>query len=415
MNSNPTDTPQAQLHTSLTRDENQTLLVVLGIFVMRMLGLFMLLPVMALYAASMPGATPFLVGLAVGAYGITQAALQIPFGWASDRYGRRRLLVTGLFIFGAGAIVAALSDSITGVIVGRVVQGAGAISAVLSAVIGDTIAEQRRTRAMAFVGISLGMSFLVSLMLGPVISSWVGVKGLFFVSAGLAGAALALALWRIPGTRPETPPNRMAFRSVFKSVRLWQLNVSIFMLHLILAALFVALPFVLRDQFGLVEGAQWKAVGLIILLSIPGSVVLIRRAERGTDVARAARLDSSSIGLIVLSMVALAYGLGHPSINLKLVILIGAVFFSGFNFLEASLPARVSIVASEQQRGTALGAFASCQFLGVFVGGALSGIAMGMGGPKAAFAVCAGAAVLWLVLHLATLPAKQSNPANNVA
>ncbi len=397
------------VQTNLSPDEKGTLVAVLGVFGMRMLGLFMLLPVLALYAASLPGATPLLVGLAVGGYGISQALLQIPFGWASDRYGRRRMLVIGLLIFGAGACVAAVSTSVTGVVVGRIIQGAGAISAVLTAVIGDTIAEQRRTRAMAFVGIGIGMSFLVSLLLGPVISSWVGVKGLFIVAAGLAAIALLITAWRIPGDIPKrSTSSRLAFSTVLGSRVLWNLNLSIFLLHLILAALFVALPFVLRDQFALVEGSQWKALGLIILLSIPGTVLLVMRSERSAVEAQAARFAVPVIAFVAASTVALAIGIGHPMITLPVVVLLCAAFFTGFNFMEAGLPARVSVVVTEEQRGTALGLFASCQFLGVFAGGALAGVAMGFGGSRGAFLICAVAAVLWLVTQLAALPDKAS-------
>ncbi len=415
MNSRSSETAAAPLHTRLTRDEKSTLLAVIGVFMMRMLGLFMLLPVLALYAASLPGATPLLVGMAVGAYGISQALLQIPFGWASDRYGRRRMLVLGLLIFGAGALVAAFSSTIGGVIAGRILQGAGAISAVLTAVIGDSIQEQRRTRAMAFVGVSIGASFMLSLMLGPMISSLVGVNGLFFVATGLAVLGLLVTVWRIPGGKPAVTPERLSWSAIAGNGNLWRLNLGIFLLHLILAALFVALPFVLRDQFGLVQGAQWKTLGLIILLSIPGTVLLVLRSERTTDEARAARFALPSIALIVVSMSVLALSTGQAFASLTLVVIVSAAFFSGFNFMEANLPARVSVVAPDQQRGTALGVFASSQFLGVFAGGALAGLAMGVDGPRGAFLVSAVAAVVWLVVQLASLPPKGPEEYDNVA
>ena len=388
------------------------LVSIIGVFMMRMLGLFMLLPVLALYAASLPGATPLLVGMAVGAYGISQALLQIPFGWASDRYGRRRLLIIGLIIFGLGALVAAMSTTIAGVIAGRILQGAGAISAVLTAIVGDVIPKQRRTRAMAFVGASIGVSFMLSLLLGPMLSSLVGVKGLFVVASGLAVAALVVTVWRIPEVVPEVVPERTSFAAVFSSARLWPLNVGIFLLHLTLAALYVGLPFVLRDQFALPEDAQWTTLGLIIILSIPGTVLLVLKSERTSDEAQAARFSLPSIALIAISMIALTACTGQSYTNVALVVVLGAVFFSGFNFMEANLPARVSVVADDQHRGTALGVFASSQFLGIFAGGALAGLAMGMNGPRGAFLVSAVASVVWLVVQLATLPAKDPEHPN---
>lgn len=385
------------------------MMTVLSIFSLRMLGLFMVLPVLALYAASLPGGTPFAVGLAVGAHGISQALLQIPYGWASDRYGRRLVVVGGLIVFAAGSFIAAISDTITGVILGRVLQGAGAISAVLTAVVGDHISEQRRTRAMAFVGIGIGLSFVLSLLLGPILSSRVGVKGLFMASFGMAVVGLLLALWRIPGGRIDTCKSPVTLGNVLRDRALWPLNIAIFLLHFILSALFVSLPFVLRDQFGLDEDVQWKTLGAIILLSIPATILLVLRSERSKDLAVAARSATFSIVLIALSMIALTMGSMSAHVGLLAVVIAGAVFFSGFNFLEANLPARVSMAATEERRGTALGVYASSQYLGVFAGGALAGVSVGAIGPHGGFAVSAVASVLWLFVQLSTLPKKSSS------
>jgi predicted MFS family arabinose efflux permease len=253
------------------------------------------------------------------------------------------------------------------------------------------------------------------LLLGPLLSSLVGVNGLFIVASGLAIVALLITLWRIPGGAPEVLPERLSFAAIAGNASLWQLNMGIFLLHLVLAAMYVGLPFVLRDQFALTEGTLWKALGLIILLSIPGTVLLVMRSERTADEARAARFSLPSIALIAVSMVALAFCTGQAFATLPMVVVLSAAFFSGFNFMEANLPARVSVVADGQHRGTALGVFASSQFLGVFAGGALAGLAMGLDGPRGAFVVSALAAVVWLVVQLATLPAKGDEHPGNAA
>lgn len=385
---------------------------ILLIFVLRMLGLFMLLPVLALYAEQLANATPLLVGMAVGGYGISQAMLQLPFGWASDRFGRRPMLMVGLLLFALGSLMAFFSSHAVGVVIGRVVQGAGAISAVLTALVGDHVAAQRRTRAMAFIGASIGMSFLLALLIGPLLSGYFGTAPLFLVAACFAVIALALVS-RLP-TDAATPNAQNSLvgsiRKVLPHRRLWPLNLGILVLHMVLAILFVALPFVLRDQLGIAADAQWKVLGLMVLASLPGTILLIKFSERHDAQSQSvARTPYAVIGLIGLSMLVMSLVLGQVT-SASIVIVLGATFFSAFNFLEARLPAQVSLVAPEAQRGTALGVYASCQFLGVFVGGVVAGWAMGVSegaamgsgplwaGSSLAFALGAAAALLWLVL-----------------
>jgi MFS family permease len=370
--------------------ERRTVAVVALIAMCRMIGLFALLPVLALYAAGLEGATPTLIGLAVGSYGLTQAALQIPFGSLSDRIGRIPVIVFGLLLFAAGSVLAAQSETIYGVISGRLLQGAGAISATLTALLADATREEMRTRSMAFLGISIGTSFLLALVIGPIIAAQSGVRSLFWVAAGLALlAGLLLALLPRGIKRPEQLPNRnisAAFRA-----DLLRLDLYIFLLHLLLTASFVALPFVLRNELMLVLTDHWKIYIGALLASLLGTVPLIVRDERQ---GKASTLGIALL-LLLLGQLMLAFA-SHAS---AIVFAALAVFFAGFNFLEAGLPARLSILAQGDIRGASLGAFSSAQFLGAFAGGLLGGWFLAGGNPANVFVVCALICAIWLAIH----------------
>lgn len=371
----------------MTGAERRAVAALAALSSVRLLGLFMLLPVLALYADALPGATPLRVGLAVGAYGITQALLQIPFGAASDRFGRKGVLVLGLAVFAAGGAMAALADHVLWVIAGRVVQGAGAISAVVTALLADLTREAVRTRAMAIMGASIGASFLFSLMLGPVLAARLGVDGLFWITCALALAALAGVLaWRPPPRGAPAPRGR--WRDVLANRPLHRLTAGIFTLHLIVAALFVALPFVLRDEAGLAPERHWTVYLAAVAASIVLTIVLIRAAERAR---RPAAVTVAALMLLAGGLIALTVTPARPG-PLWLAL---TAFFGGFNFLEARLPAEVSVAAGAGQRGAALGVYASAQYLGVFAGGALGGAFLGAAGARGVLALCAAAAVLW--------------------
>ncbi|MFK8017007.1 MAG: MFS transporter [Gammaproteobacteria bacterium] len=358
----------------------------------RMLGLFMLLPVLALYADAMPGSTPFLVGVSVGAYGITQALLQIPFGVASDRFGRRPVLLIGLAVFALGGAVAALSDHIIWVIAGRVIQGAGAVSAVLNALLADLTRPDVRTRAQAIFGASIGGSFMLSLMLGPMLAARIGVDGLFWLTCVLASAAWVAVAWLAPSTPAPGARAPMQWREVLLDRRLMAINFGIFTLHLIIAAVFVALPFVLRDELGIEPGNHWHLYLGSVVLSIFTTVMLIRGVERS---ANPGRLTVLAVLCLLVAQVIFVLG-GHSS---------WAVFggllalFTGINFLEARLPAEVTLTAGAERRGAALGIYASAQFLGVFAGGASAGALLAVSSPMAVFGFAGAMALTWLLVR----------------
>ena len=370
--------------------ERRAVSVVALMAMCRMFGLFALLPVLAIFAADLQDATPALIGLAVGAYGLTQAVLQIPFGAISDRIGRVPVIVFGLALFAAGSILAAQSDSIYGVIAGRLLQGAGAISATLTALLADATREAVRTRTMAIFGIAIGSSFLLALIIGPVIAAASGVRSLFWLAAALAVVA-ALLLLLLPGgiERPAQRPDRRLSAAIRPD--LLRLDLYIFVLHTLLTASFVALPFLLRDELHLALSDHWQMYVAALLTSLLGTVPLILADER--------KGKSSTLTIAILLLVLGQLMLAIAGFNLIIVYVALAVFFAGFNFLEAGLPARLSIRASGDLRGASLGVFSSSQFLGAFAGGLIGGRFLAGGDPSTVFAVCALLAGAWLVVH----------------
>lgn len=372
---------------SMLPAEKRSVAVVALIVMLRMFGLFALLPVLSLYAGTLDGATPMLIGLAVGAYGLTQAGLQIPLAMLSDRIGRIPVITGGLAIFALGSMLAAVGDSIMTVIAGRLLQGAGAISATLAALIADATREQVRTRAMAIFGIGIGLSFLVALIAGPAIAAHAGVPALFWLAAlfAVAGAAM-LRLLPDQIQRPIAAQHwnlRPALRA-----DLLRLDFYVFLLHAMLTASFVALPFLLTNKLQIPVTAQWKIYIGALLLSLLGTVPLILRDERqGKAATIAMAVALLMAGLLMLSFMAVA----PTPVFIALVL-----FFAGFNFLEAGLPARLSILADADARGATLGVFSSAQFLGAFVGGLIGGRFLGAERPADVFIVCALLAAIWL-------------------
>ena len=373
----------------MSASERRSVAVVALISVIRMFGLFALLPVLSLYAAQLENATPILIGLAVGAYGLTQAGFQIPLGALSDRIGRIPVILLGLSVFAIGSVVAGLSDSIYGVIVGRLLQGAGAISATLTALISDATREEVRTRSMAVFGIGIGLSFMLAMVAGPLIAAQFGVQALFWIAAGLAviaGALLSLL--------PEIPQPKLkeswsllpAFR-----VDLLRIDFYVFLLHTIMTATFVALPFLLNDRLDMPLTDHWKMYVGALLLSLVISLPMILKDEhRGRG-----RLIGIAVTLILAAQLALSL-LGFSVVPVFIAL---AVYFGGFNFLEAGLPARLSVLADDEVRGASLGVFSSAQFLGAFSGGLIGGRFLGQGRPADVFFVCALLAGIWLALQ----------------
>ena len=370
--------------------EQRAVGVIALIAICRMFGLFALLPVLAIYAAELRHATPTLIGIAVGGYGLTQAALQVPFGALSDRLGRIPVIVFGLALFALGSVLAGQSDSIYGVIAGRLLQGAGAISATLTALLADSTREEMRTRSMAILGVGIGSSFLLALIVGPMIAAAAGVRSLFYVAAGLAAFA-GLLLTLLPrGLQKPDRSERGNFRDVFRP-DLLLLDAYIFLLHALLTASFVALPFLLRNNLQVPLDGHWKIYIGALLASLIGTVPLIVADER-----QGKRLTVLvAILLLAVGQLLLAF------LGTSVVLVFGAlaIFFAGFNFLEAGLPARLSIRASGHLRGASLGVFSSAQFLGAFAGGLIGGRFIAGGNPSAVFLVCGVLAAFWLAAH----------------
>jgi MFS family permease len=370
-----------------------------SIFALRMLGLFLVLPVFALEASKLPGGDdPALVGIAMGIYGLTQGFLQIPFGMASDRFGRKRVMVFGLLVFALGSLLAALASNLPWLVAGRALQGAGAISAAVTALLADQTRDVVRTKAMAMVGASIGLMFALSLVLAPLMASALGLAGIFGLTCVLALAGIAVVLWWVPPEPAEhviqaRGPVLQAMGDLLRNPALLRLNVGVFVLHAVQLAMWMAIPAMLV-QAGLPSADHWQVYLPAVLASffVMGAT-LFPMEKRGY--LRAVFL--SSVGLVLLVQVAL-WVLTHTAPSLWALALVLFVFFCGFNVLEASQPSLASKAAPVATRGTALGIYNSLQSLGFFVGGAVGGALVKRAGPDALFMVCGAAMLLWLAV-----------------
>ena len=380
----------------MTAQERRSSVSLALIFALRMFGLFLVLPVFALEARKYPGGDdPALVGLAMGMYGLTQAFFQLPLGMASDRFGRKRVIVAGLLVFAVGSLWAALANDVMGLLLGRALQGAGAVSAAVTALLADQTRESVRTKAMALVGISIGLMFALALVAAPLLAAQFGLAGLFWLTFALTMAGMATVLWVVPPEQPRSahePPGRLA--DVLRNTDLMRVNFGVFVLHTVQMAMWVAVPAMLV-QAGLLKEAHWQAYLPALVLSIIAMGGLLAMERRGR--LRAAML--LSIGLILLVQVGLgvvALGGGMPSLWGLGALLF--VFFCGFNMLEATQPSLVSRMAPGSLRGAALGAYNTLQSLGLFAGGALGGALAKWAGAPGLFAATALLAALWLAL-----------------
>ncbi len=363
-----------------------------SIFALRMLGLFLILPVFSVYAKTLPGGDNLaLVGFALGAYGLTQAIFQIPYGVASDYFGRKQVIVVGLLIFALGSFVAAWAPDMTWVIVGRVLQGAGAISAAVTALAADLTREEHRTKVMAMIGSSIGLVFALSLVGAPILYGWIGMGGLFIMTGVLALAAIVLLLKAVPPAPPPHGHEKLPLRRVIFDADLLRLNLGIFVLHMVQMAMFVVLPHALVDHGGLEAASHWKVYLPAVLVSFVVMVPAIIAAEK-KDKMRPIFL--AAVALLVLVQVGLY--LLHGSLwALALWLLL---FFIAFNVLEATLPSLVSRTAPPAAKGAALGVYNTTQAMGLFIGGALGGYIAQHFGDNAVFAACTGLALVWLVV-----------------
>lgn len=384
----------------LTPSERRASVALAGLFACRMLGLFLLLPVFAVAARGLPGGDdPMKVGLALGMYGLTQAFMQIPFGLASDRWGRRPVVIAGLVLFIIGSIVCAQAQDVFWITIGRAIQGAGAISAAVTAWLADATRDEVRTRAMAMVGGSIGLSFAVSLVLSPLLVGWWGLSGLFWTIACLGVASLAVARWVVPVV-PRTDArsmNNAGPHAVLAHTDLLRLNFGVFVLHCTQVALFVVVPALLAHTGGLDAQALWKVYLPIIVVSFVLMVPVIFIAERRR--AHRGALRAAVAGLIVVCAL-----LPMASQGFYTLALVMTAFFVAFNVLEALQPSLVSRVAPAQYKGLALGFYNTAQAAGLFCGGALGGWLAAHVGTNAVFLGAAGLSVLWLAVTWALKP-----------
>lgn len=375
----------------MSRTELKSSLWLASLYAIRMLGLFLVMPVFALHAAGLPGGEDlFWVGLAFGVYGLTQALLQIPYGAASDRFGRKPVITTGLLVMCAGSIMAALADTVWMLAVARAVQGAGAVSAAISALLADSTRDENRSKAMALIGVMIALSYATSLVLGPLMYEQVGLAGMFWFTGGLALVAIAV-LWRfVPDVpRPERGTSRGQLAEVMDA-DLWRLNLGIFVLHLVQMALFVVLPARLLLA-GLPVGDHWRLYLPVVALAFLLMLGPMRMAERG------GRMRPVFLGGVLVLILALAGFAVAPAEFWPLAVLL-LLFFVGFNLLEAMLPSLVSRLAPVSSRGLALGIYSTSQSLGLFAGGALGGLLLKHLGDRGVFITAFLCLVLWFVL-----------------
>ena len=376
--------------------ERRAVAALSGIFSLRMLGLFMFLPVFSVHAHEYPGHTPLLIGVAIGIYGLTQGVFQVPFGILSDRFGRRPVIAAGLLVFALGSVVAALADDIWGIVAGRALQGMGAVAAAAMALASDLTGETHRTRVMAIIGASIGAAFVLALVLGPVVTAAAGIAGLFWVTAAFAIVAIVLLYLGVPAPPRMKNSGAAALAGLATALRdgqMLRLNAGIFILHAIMVATFVALPIAIRDRAGIEVADHWKAYVGVLLASVVFTVPLIVVADR-TNRSRFVML----LGVALLGA-ALA-GLAGFSTGSVVLLACMVVYFTGFNTLEASLPAMVSRVAPMRARGAALGVYSTLQYLGAFTGGVIGGWLLGAGGERAVLAACAGLCVGWMLIAI---------------
>ena len=364
-----------------------------SVFALRMLGLFIILPVFAVHARDLPsGSDTALIGLTLGAYGITQALLQIAYGAASDRYGRKPVIVFGLLVFAAGSFVAAAANDLPGILLGRTLQGAGAISAAVTALAADLTREQHLTKVMAMIGASIGLVFAFSMIAAPLLFDAVGLSGMFVLTGVLSLLAIAVVLKVVPAA-PAIPrqPGWTGFREVLAEPQLQRMNIGVFILHLVQTAMWVLLPVALVERGGLSVGAHWQVYLPTILISLALMVPPIVVAERK------GKVKPVFLGSVALLGIA-QLGFGYLADSLAGLALWLLVFFVAFNVLEATQPSLIARIAAPHAKGAALGVYNTTQSLGLFMGGALGGGLAVLAGPQAVWASGAVLCVVWLIV-----------------
>ncbi|MBP0599993.1 MFS transporter [Herbaspirillum sp. LeCh32-8] len=385
-----------------------------SIFALRMLGLFLILPVFAVYAKGLPGGdNAALVGLAMGIYGLAQSFGQIPFGMASDKYGRKRIIVIGLVLFALGSFIAAAAPSVTWVIVGRAVQGAGAISAAITAFIADSTREEHRTKAMAMVGASIGLTFAVSLVASPVLYRLIGMGGIFGLTGVLSILAIAAVLWLVPDA-PMAQARRVPLGEVLRNAELMRLNFGVFTLHMTQLAMFVVLPGALVQYSGIAVDEHWKIYLPVVLASFVLMLPPVFVAEKH---GRMKQVFVASIVLLLLVQLGFWAVLSQGVVHWWMLVALLFLFFVAFNILEASQPSLVSRIAPPAAKGSALGVYNTLQALGLFCGGALGGWLKQNVSISAVFLLCAAVSLSWLIIaaNMKNLPRRAARAAGATA
>lgn len=362
------------------------------VFACRMLGLFMVLPVLSVYAVHMPGATPVLIGLAIGVYGLMQGALQIPFGALSDRIGRKPVITAGLLIFVGGGVIAANADHVLTLIAGRALQGAGAVAAAVMALAADLSRERQRTIMMAILGVSIGLAFMLSLVLGPVLAAVGGLSAVFWASTLLGLLAIVvLHLWvpdpAVHVVTGQAASHAQSLKTVLRDTELWRMDAGVFVLHALMTSLFIAAPLALRDA-GVAGADQWQVYLPAVLGAVVVMLPMVYLAERHGHMR--------AVFLASITLLAASPFLFTVSSHAWVLGIAFAVFFGAFSALEAMMPSRVSKVVGPARKGMALGVYTSCQFFGAFAGGVLGGVLYSIGEAILLFAGNAVLALIWL-------------------
>ncbi len=378
--------------------EKRTAASLAAVFAVRMLGLFMILPILPLFAQELNNATPFLIGLTIGIYGLTQALLQIPLGLLSDKIGRKPVIIGGLLVFALGSVIAALSDDIYIIIIGRAIQGSGAIAATTMALAADLSREDHRAKVMAFIGMSIGISFAVAMVIGPLISQWSGLSGVFWITALLAVVGILLITFTVP-TPKQTKIHRDAgiisayIKPVLKQGTLLRMNASVFLLHLLMTANFSVLPLIFRDQLQLAGTEHWKIYLPVLAISMIFSLPMIIIAEKFR------KIKVVFIIAVVLLLLSQAL-LGITQFQFYPLMISFLIFFIGFNFLEAVQPSLVAKYSDVNNKGTAMGVYSTSQFFGIFVGGVIGGLVLQQWGISGVFIFGSVIAALLLLVAL---------------
>lgn len=381
----------------MTPAEFRATLSLASIYGLRMLGMFLILPIFAVYASTLPDKpSALMVGLALGAYGLTQALLQLPFGMASDKYGRKPMIYLGLGVFAIGSMVAALAMNIEGIIIGRAIQGAGAVSAVVTALVADLTRDEHRTKAMATIGGTIGLAFAFSLVAGPILNEWMGVPGIFFLTGVLTLGAIAVVRFVVPDPihshyHSDASAAPAKLKDVLKNGQLLRLNYGIFALHAAQMAMFVVVPFAINESSDLSINQHWHIYLPVLVASFVLMVPAIIYAEKQSKIKL---VFVSAIALMLLAQILFAFSIHY----FWGIVASLTVYFIAFNVLEASLPSIISKVAPAAAKGTAMGVYNTSQSLGIFVGGALGGYLSHALGFASVFIFCGVMMFLWLLL-----------------